>query len=88
LKTKTKTLLIFGLFYSGLGLFAIGILAFLAYYFGVSNYVVPSPAMPDFNVGAMTWSLPFLNWPVIIGIILASLGFVAEFSNKPSKKRD
>jgi hypothetical protein len=74
------------IFFFGLAIFAFGVVAFLLKFFNFISYVVPAPSLPTFVTGDMSWSLAVLNWPVIIGIVLAIFGAIGGKAVKSKKE--
>jgi hypothetical protein len=80
LKQKDQKKIFLYLFYVGLVVFALGIVAFLA------NLAIPSPMPPDVYIAIAGWSMPFLNWVTIAGIALAVVGFIGNIVLKGKKQ--
>jgi hypothetical protein len=80
LKQKEERKLFLYLFYSGIIVFALGIVAFLV------NFAVPSPMPPGVYIAIAGWSMPFLNWVTIAGIALSVVGFLGNIALKGKRQ--
>ncbi len=74
--TKKTISILFGL---GVLLFTVGILLYII------GYSVASPLVPSVTVNDVTYSIPFLNWVDLAGIVLAVIGVVVELAKRKNK---